>query len=106
MIKETFPDNQIKSASDYFNLIPNTDEESRNLAYFLESHKEYEFYVIQPKENQPLIVMIVGLPRVTLPAEITLDLEELCFTVTSCNQLISKKNEIRTPLFSRNTPMQ
>ncbi|GFU60634.1 hypothetical protein TNCV_2753951 [Trichonephila clavipes] len=85
MINETFPDIQIKSAGEYFKLFPNNDDESRSLTHFLESDNQYEFYIIPPKENKPLKVVIKGLPRVTLPEEITLDLEELGFTVTNCN---------------------
>ncbi|GFW97915.1 nucleic-acid-binding protein from transposon X-element [Trichonephila clavipes] len=99
MIDETFPDIQIKSAGKYFKLFPNTDDESRSLTHFSESDKEYEFYIIPPKENKLLKIVIKGLPRVTLPAEITLDLEELGFTVTNCNQLISKRTKLELPFF-------
>ncbi|GFS92072.1 hypothetical protein TNCV_1190551 [Trichonephila clavipes] len=84
MINETFPDIQIKSAGEYFKLFPNNIDQSRSLTHFLESDIQYQFYTIPLQENKPLKVVIKGLPRVTLPEEITIDLEELGFTVTSC----------------------
>ncbi|GFU00277.1 uncharacterized protein TNCV_4258461 [Trichonephila clavipes] len=99
MINETFPDIQIKTAGDYFKLFPNNVNQSRSLTQFLESDKQYQFYIIPLIENKPLKVVIKGLPRVTLPEEITIDLEELGFTVTSCTQLISKRTKLELPFF-------
>ncbi|GFV89006.1 hypothetical protein TNCV_4912061 [Trichonephila clavipes] len=86
-ITETFPDLQIKTAGDYFKLYPNNIDQSRSLSHFLESDKQFQFYTVPIIENKPLKVVIKGLPRVTLPEEITIDLEELGFTVTSCTQI-------------------
>ncbi|GFU20322.1 integrase catalytic domain-containing protein [Trichonephila clavipes] len=99
MINETFPDMQIKTAGDYFKLYPNTIDQSRSLTHFLESDSQFQFYTIPLLENKPLKVVIKGLPRVTLPEEITIDLEELGFTVTSCTQMISKCTKLELPFF-------
>ncbi|GFU24665.1 nucleic-acid-binding protein from transposon X-element [Trichonephila clavipes] len=99
MINETFPDIQIKTAGEYFKLFPNNVDQSRSLTQFLESDNQYQFYTIPLTENKPLKVVIKGLPRVTLPEEITIDLEELGFTVTSCTQLISKRTKLELPFF-------
>ncbi|GFU59788.1 nucleic-acid-binding protein from transposon X-element [Trichonephila clavipes] len=80
MINETFPDIQIKTAGEYFKLFPNNVDQSRSLTKFLESDKQYQFYTIPLIENKPLKTVIKGLPRVTLPEEITIDLEKLGFT--------------------------
>ncbi|GFT88155.1 nucleic-acid-binding protein from transposon X-element [Trichonephila clavipes] len=99
MITETFPDIQIKTAGEYFKLFPSNVDQSRSLTKFLESDKQYQFYTKPLIENKPLKVVIKGLPRVTLPEEITIDLEELGFTVTSCTQLISKRTKLELPFF-------
>ncbi|GFU74851.1 uncharacterized protein TNCV_4961791 [Trichonephila clavipes] len=99
IITETFPDLQIKTAGDYFKLYPNNIDQSRSLSHFLESDKQFQFYTVPIIENKPLKVVIKGLPRVTLPEEITIDLEELGFTVTSCTQMISKRTKLELPFF-------
>ncbi|GFW95131.1 uncharacterized protein TNCV_1497701 [Trichonephila clavipes] len=98
-INETFPDLQIKTAGDYFKLYPNTIDQCRSLSHFLESDSQFQFYTFPLLENKPLKVVIKGLPRVTLPEEITIDLEELGFTVTSCTQMISKRTKLELPFF-------
>ncbi|GFV16057.1 uncharacterized protein TNCV_1087111 [Trichonephila clavipes] len=99
IITETFPDLQIKTAGDYFKLYPNNIDQSRSLSHFLESDKQFQFYTVPIIENKPLKVVIKLLPRVTLPEEITIDLEELGFTVTSCTQMISKRTKLELPFF-------
>ncbi|GFX64779.1 hypothetical protein TNCV_4682541 [Trichonephila clavipes] len=56
-----------------------------NLVHFMDEDKTMEFNVIQPKENKPIKVVIKELPRCTKPQDIVTDLEELGYTVTSCN---------------------
>ncbi|GFW30768.1 nucleic-acid-binding protein from transposon X-element [Trichonephila clavipes] len=99
IINETFPDMQIKTAGDYFKLFPNNIDQSRSLSHFLESDKQFQFYTVPIIENKPLKVVIKGLPRVTLPEEIIIDLEELGFTITSCTQMISKRTKLELPFF-------
>ncbi|GFW91911.1 hypothetical protein TNCV_4080711 [Trichonephila clavipes] len=41
-----------------------------------------EFYVIQPKKNKQIKVVIKGLPHCTKPQDIVTDLEELGYTIT------------------------
>ncbi|GFX63401.1 hypothetical protein TNCV_3620041 [Trichonephila clavipes] len=98
-INETFPDMQMKTAGDYFKLFPNNIDQSRSLSHFLESDKQFQFYTVPIIENKPLKVVIKGLPRVTLPEEIIIDLEELGFTITSCTQMISKRTKLELPFF-------
>ncbi|GFV55018.1 hypothetical protein TNCV_4457631 [Trichonephila clavipes] len=104
MINETFPDVQIKTAGDYFKLYPNTIDQCRSLSHFLESDSQFQFYTFPLLENKPLKVVIKGLPRVTLPEEITIDLEDLGFTVTSCTQMISKRTKLELPFFLNSSP--
>ncbi|GFU09442.1 general transcription factor II-I repeat domain-containing protein 2 [Trichonephila clavipes] len=69
--------------------------------HFLGENDDFEFYVIPPKEIKPIKIVIKGLPRCTKPSDIQLDLEELGYTVTSSNQLISKNN---SSLLSNSNP--
>ncbi|GFX27880.1 nucleic-acid-binding protein from transposon X-element [Trichonephila clavipes] len=98
-ISENFPNISIKTTGDYIKLFPKTEEEKGNLAHFLELDKNYHFYVTQPKENKPLKVVLKGLPRVTLPEDIQIDLEALGCTISSCSQLISKRTKLELPFF-------
>ncbi|GFW72063.1 uncharacterized protein TNCV_4789511 [Trichonephila clavipes] len=98
-INANFPNISIKTAGDYIKLFPKTEEEKGNLAHFLELDKNYEFYVTQPKVNKPLKVVLKGLPRVSLPEDIQIDLEALGYTIISCSQLISKRTKLELPFF-------
>ncbi|GFV75162.1 uncharacterized protein TNCV_3190111 [Trichonephila clavipes] len=98
-ISENFPNISIKTTGDYIKLFPKTEEEKGNFAHFLELDKNYQFYVTQPKENKPLKVVLKGLPRVTLPEDIQIDLEALGYTIISCSQLISKRTKLELPFF-------
>ncbi|GFT71457.1 hypothetical protein TNCV_2478511 [Trichonephila clavipes] len=96
-ISENFPNISIKTAGDYIKLFPKTEEEKGNLTKFLELDKNYQFYVTQAKLNKPLKVVLKGLPRVTLPEDIQIDLEALVYTIISCSQLISKRTKLELP---------
>ncbi|GFW65525.1 putative RNA-directed DNA polymerase from transposon X-element [Trichonephila clavipes] len=98
-ISENFPNISIKTAGDYIKLLPKTEEEKDNLTKFLELDKNYQFYVTQAKLNKPLKVVLKGLPRVTLPEDIQIDLEALGYTIISCSQLISKRTKLELPFF-------
>ncbi|GFY04923.1 nucleic-acid-binding protein from transposon X-element [Trichonephila clavipes] len=98
-ISENFPNISIKTAGDYIKLFPKTEEEKGNLAHFLELDKDYQFYITQPKVNKPLKVVLKGLPRVSLPEDIQIDLEALGYTIVSCSQLISKRTKLELPFF-------
>ncbi|GFX64449.1 retrovirus-related Pol polyprotein from transposon TNT 1-94 [Trichonephila clavipes] len=89
-ISENFPNISIKTAGDYIKLFPKTEEEKGNLVNFLELDKNYQFYVTQPKANKPLKVVLKGLPRVTLPEVIQIDLEALGYTIISCWNTLDK----------------
>ncbi|GFW38600.1 hypothetical protein TNCV_3879691 [Trichonephila clavipes] len=97
-ISENFPNISIKTAGDYIKLFPKTEEKG-NLTKFLELDKNYQFYVTQAKLNKPLKVVLKGLPRVTLPEDIQIDLEALGYTIISCSQLISKRTKLELPFF-------
>ncbi|GFW79726.1 hypothetical protein TNCV_4361521 [Trichonephila clavipes] len=77
-------------------LFLDSHEEQRILVHFMDEDKTMEFYVILPKENKFIKVVIKGLPR-TKSQDIVTDLEELGYSVTSCNQLISKRTELDLP---------
>ncbi|GFW03886.1 nucleic-acid-binding protein from transposon X-element [Trichonephila clavipes] len=98
-INENFPNIKIKTAGEYIKLFPKTEEEKRSLTHFLELDEEYQFYVTQPKENKPLKVVLKGLPHVSLPEDIQIDLKALGYTIISCSQLISKRTKLELPFF-------
>ncbi|GFU70794.1 nucleic-acid-binding protein from transposon X-element [Trichonephila clavipes] len=89
----------LKQQGDYIQLFRKTEEEKGNLTKFLELDKNYQFYVTQAKLNKPLKVVLKGLPRVTLPEDIQIDLEALGYTIISCSQLISKRTKLELPFF-------
>ncbi|GFW45525.1 nucleic-acid-binding protein from transposon X-element [Trichonephila clavipes] len=99
ILMNQFPKLKFKTSGDYLRFLLDTHEEHRNLVHFMDEDKTMEFYVTQPKENKPIKVVIKGLPHCTKPQDIVTDLEGLGYTVTSCNQLISKKTKLELPLF-------
>ncbi|GFT23771.1 nucleic-acid-binding protein from transposon X-element [Trichonephila clavipes] len=65
----------------------------------MDEDRDIEFYVIKPKESKPIKVVVKGLPGFTKPNEIVSDLEDQGYTVTSANQLISKRTKLELPFF-------
>ncbi|GFV54625.1 transposable element Tc3 transposase [Trichonephila clavipes] len=85
---------RITRLRNYLELKIDSQDEHRNLINFMDEDKDKEFYVIQPKENKTFKFIIKGLPRCTKPQDIITDVEDIGYTVTSCNQLISKTTKL------------
>ncbi|GFW72881.1 uncharacterized protein TNCV_830081 [Trichonephila clavipes] len=76
-------------------MFSNDHEEYRTLIHFLESDKEFEFYVIKRQNVKP----IKGLPSSSKTADITNDLAKIGFKIDSCTQLTSKRTKKSLPYF-------
>ncbi|GFU02655.1 nucleic-acid-binding protein from transposon X-element, partial [Trichonephila clavipes] len=98
-LMQKFPNLKSKSSGKYIKLNIECHDEHRNLTNIMDEDKDIEFYVIQPKENKPIKVVVKGLPGCTKPNEIISDLEDQGYTVTSCNQLIFKRTKLELPFF-------
>ncbi|GFW91470.1 uncharacterized protein TNCV_3376351 [Trichonephila clavipes] len=98
-ISEKFPKIRNKIANDVVKMFTNDPEEYRSLIHFLESDKEFEFYVINRKNVKPIKAVIKGLPSSSKTADITNDLAEIGFQIESCKQLISKRTKNSLPYF-------
>ncbi|GFU02947.1 uncharacterized protein TNCV_2209201 [Trichonephila clavipes] len=99
-ISEKFPNIRNRIVNDVIRMFTNDHEEYRNLIHFLESDKDFEFYVIKRNIEKPIKAVTKGLPSSSKIVDITKDLADEGFIIDSCTQLISK----RTPLFSSNSP--
>ncbi|GFS29356.1 hypothetical protein TNIN_119721 [Trichonephila inaurata madagascariensis] len=66
----------------------------------VEANEDYQFYVIQPKGNKQIKILIKDLPCVTLPTDISIDLEELGYTIT----LLKKDARAFSPRPKEETP--
>ncbi|GFS68365.1 hypothetical protein TNCV_3000491 [Trichonephila clavipes] len=98
-IMQKFPN--VKSKSSGKNIKLNTDchFEHQEIIDFMDEDREFEFYVFKPKETKPIKVVVKGLPGCTKPNEIVSDLEDQGYTVSSVNQLISKRTKLQLPFF-------
>ncbi|GFX77167.1 uncharacterized protein TNCV_1679501 [Trichonephila clavipes] len=98
-IMQKFPN--VKSKSSGKNIKLNTDchFEHQEIIDFMDEDREFEFYVFKPKETKPIKVVVKGLPGCTKPNEIVSDLEDQGYTVSSVNQLISKRTKLELPFF-------
>ncbi|GFW04172.1 hypothetical protein TNCV_2669371 [Trichonephila clavipes] len=80
-------------------MFTNDHEECRSLIHFLESDKEFEFYIIKRNINKPIKAVIKDLPSSSKIADITNDLAEIGFQIDSCTQLTSKRTKKSLPYF-------
>ncbi|GFW42588.1 nucleic-acid-binding protein from transposon X-element [Trichonephila clavipes] len=98
-ISEKFPNLRNRIANDVVKMFSNDHEEYRTLIHFLESDKEFEFYVIKRQNIKPIKAVIKGLPSSSKIADITNDLAEIGFKIDSCTQLTSKRTKNSLPYF-------
>ncbi|GFS62101.1 hypothetical protein TNCV_476581 [Trichonephila clavipes] len=103
-INEKFPNIRNRTVNDEVKMFTNDHEEYRNLIHFLESDKDFGFYVIKRNIVKLIKAVIKGLPSSSKIEDITKDLADEGFITDSCTQLISKRTKKRTPLFSSNSP--
>ncbi|GFU45079.1 hypothetical protein TNCV_4235601 [Trichonephila clavipes] len=98
-ISEKFPNLRNRIANDVVKMFSNDHEEYRTLIHFLESDKEFEFYVIKRQNVKPIKAVIKGLPSSSKIVDITNDLAEIEFKIDSCTQLTSKRTKKSLPYF-------
>ncbi|GFW74704.1 nucleic-acid-binding protein from transposon X-element [Trichonephila clavipes] len=98
-ISEKFPSLRNRITNDVVKMFTNDHEEYRSLIHFLESDKEFEFYIIKRNINKPIKAVIKGLPGSSKIADITNDLAEIDFQIDSCTQLTSKRTKKSLPYF-------
>ncbi|GFY01962.1 putative DD41D transposase [Trichonephila clavipes] len=98
-ISEKFPSLRNRIVNDVVKMFTNDHEEYRSLIHFLESDKEFEFYIIKRNINKPIKAVIKGLPSSSKIADITNDLAEIDFHIDSCTQLTSKPTKKSLPYF-------
>ncbi|GFV41565.1 uncharacterized protein TNCV_3627171 [Trichonephila clavipes] len=98
-ISEKFPSIRNRITNDVVKMFTNDREEYRSLIHFLESDKEFEFYIIKRNIYKPIKAVIKGLPSSLKIADITNDLAEIGFQIDSCTQLTSKRTKKSLPYF-------
>ncbi|GFX82630.1 uncharacterized protein TNCV_1193051 [Trichonephila clavipes] len=87
-INEKFPNIRNRTVNDVVKMFTNDHEEYRNLIPFLESDKDFEFYIIKHNIDKPIKAVIKGLPSSSKVEDITKDLADEGFIIDSCTQLI------------------
>ncbi|GFU92993.1 nucleic-acid-binding protein from transposon X-element [Trichonephila clavipes] len=98
-IMQKFPNLKSKSSGKHIKLNTDCHFEHQEITDFMDEDRDIEFYVFKPKETKPIKVVVKGLPGCTKPNEIVSDLEDQGYTVTSANQLISKRTKLELPFF-------
>ncbi|GFU82904.1 nucleic-acid-binding protein from transposon X-element, partial [Trichonephila clavipes] len=96
---EKFPNIRNKTSGDVIKIYTNDFEEYRSLIQAMVADKEFELYVINPKLDKPIKVVIKGLPISSKIEDIKNDLEEEGYVIESCTQLISKRTTNPLPFF-------
>ncbi|GFW95247.1 uncharacterized protein TNCV_314491 [Trichonephila clavipes] len=109
-LKEKFPDLKSKTSGKDLKLNLDSHDDHRDLVNFMDENKDFQFYVLPPKDKKPIKIVIKGLPGCTKPEEIINDLEHQGYSDCSCNQLISKRTKLPLPFYlitlPRNTENQ
>ncbi|GFW30387.1 uncharacterized protein TNCV_453251 [Trichonephila clavipes] len=70
-INEKFPKIRNRTVNDVVKMFTNDHEEYRNLIHFLESDKDFEFYIIKRNIDKPIKAVIKGLPNSSKIEDIT-----------------------------------
>ncbi|GFX23527.1 nucleic-acid-binding protein from transposon X-element [Trichonephila clavipes] len=98
-INEKFPNIRNRTVNDVVKMFTNDHEEYRNLIHFLESDKDFEFYIIKRNIDKSIKAVIKSLPSSSKIEDITEDLADEGFVIDSCTQLISKRTKKELPYF-------
>ncbi|GFS87666.1 hypothetical protein TNCV_2942461 [Trichonephila clavipes] len=98
-INEKSPKFRNRTVNDVVKMFTNDHEEYRNLIHFLESDKDFEFYIIKRNIDKPIKAVIKGLPNSSKIEDITKDLADEGFVIDSCTQLISRRTKKELPYF-------
>ncbi|GFW54057.1 nucleic-acid-binding protein from transposon X-element [Trichonephila clavipes] len=98
-ISEKFPNLRNRIVNDVVKMFSTDHEEYRKLKHFLETDKDFEFYILKRQKDKPIKAVIKGLPNSALITDITNDLKLIGFNIDSCTQLISKRTKKSLPYF-------
>ncbi|GFS62776.1 uncharacterized protein TNCV_3202051 [Trichonephila clavipes] len=93
-INEKFPNIRNRTVNDVVKMFTNDHEEYRNLIHFLESDKDFEFYIIKRNIDKPIKAVIKGLPSSSKIENINKDLADEGFVIDSCTQLTGESRRL------------
>ncbi|GFU78479.1 hypothetical protein TNCV_2300911 [Trichonephila clavipes] len=98
-IKKIYPHLRLE----YIKLYSNTTEQNRVVRQTL-IQLGYRFYVITPKNECPIKVVIKGFPKKADPEDIKKDLENEGFELERVTQLIGRRTKQKLPIFQVTLP--
>ncbi|GFS92078.1 nucleic-acid-binding protein from transposon X-element [Trichonephila clavipes] len=96
-MKKSFPHLRLKTTGEYIKLYSNTAEQNRAVKHTMKS-LGYRFYVITPKNERPIKIVIKGFPKTANPETIKADLEE-GFEPDKVIQLIGRRTKQKLSIF-------
>ncbi|GFT18647.1 nucleic-acid-binding protein from transposon X-element [Trichonephila clavipes] len=102
-VKRIFPHLRLKTTGEYIKLYSNTTEQNRIVRQTLIG-LGYKFYVITPKNERPIKVVIKGYPKTADPNHIKSDLEKEGFLPERVTQLIGRRTKQKLPVFQVTLP--
>ncbi|GFV58272.1 nucleic-acid-binding protein from transposon X-element [Trichonephila clavipes] len=102
-IKKIYPHLRLKTTGEYIKLYSNTTEQNRIVRQTL-IELGYRFYVISPKNERPIKVVIKGFPKKANPEEIKKDLEKEGFEPERVTQLVGRRTKQLLPIFQVTLP--
>ncbi|GFS85335.1 nucleic-acid-binding protein from transposon X-element [Trichonephila clavipes] len=96
-VKKIYPHLRLKTTGEYIKLYSNTTEQNRLVRQTLKG-LGYHFYVITPKNERPIKVVIKEYPKATDPNDIKADLEKQGFLPERVTQLIGRRSKQKLPV--------
>ncbi|GFU85206.1 putative RNA-directed DNA polymerase from transposon X-element [Trichonephila clavipes] len=103
MVKKIFPHLRLKTTGEYIKLYSNTTEQNRIVRQTLKG-LGYYFYVITPKNERPIKVVLKGYPKAADPNDNKSDLEKEGFLPKRVTQLIGRRSKQKLPVFQVTLP--
>ncbi|GFX31270.1 putative RNA-directed DNA polymerase from transposon X-element [Trichonephila clavipes] len=97
-MKKYFPHLRLKTTGEYIKLYSNTAEQNRAVKHTMKSLR-YRFYVITPKNERPIKIVIKGFPKTADPENIKADLEAEGFEPDKVTQLVGRRTKQKLPIF-------
>ncbi|GFS92605.1 nucleic-acid-binding protein from transposon X-element [Trichonephila clavipes] len=102
-IKKIYPHLRLKTTGEHIKLYSNTTEQNRIVRQTL-IQLGYRFYVITPKNERPIKVVIKGFPKKANPEDIKKDLEKEGFEPERVTQLVGRRTKQLLPIFQVTLP--
>ncbi|GFX24320.1 nucleic-acid-binding protein from transposon X-element [Trichonephila clavipes] len=102
-VKKIFPHLRLKTTGEYIKLYSNTTEQNRIVRQTLKG-LGYYFYVITPKNERPIKVVIKRYPKAADPNDIKSDQEKEGFLPERVTQLIGRRTKQKLPVFQVTLP--